>query len=39
MKFMIKMVDLIDVIPYMTVTTDILAFDIVNVTRIPLAIE
>ena len=39
MNFMIKMIALIDVIPYMTLMTDISAFAIVNVTGIPLAIE
>ena len=40
MKFMIKMIDIIDVIPYMAVMTGISAFKTrVNVTGIPLAIE
>ena len=36
---MIKMINLIDIIPYMTVNTDISALDTLNATGIPLAIE
>jgi len=39
MNLMIKMINLIDVIPYMTVMTDISELDTRHATGIPLAIE
>ena len=39
MNLIIKMINLIDVRPYMTLMTDISDVTIVNATGIPLAIE